>query len=193
MAHMALTLTFHLGGNVQAEGTGRQQMPDAQTTVRLFNPGNTGMPSLPMPAGAAARKNATMAAEATHGLPAESALVEIAKPLEPYYFRTSELTAKPFVLQDIPVELNLPDVPPQRAAFRLFLNEYGDVDRVLVETSGLSEWGERFLTDVFYGTKFYPGKIDGIPVKSQIRIEMSIEEAAPAPSGTTSTAAGKTL
>jgi hypothetical protein len=61
----------------------------------------------------------------------------------------------------------------------LFINEYGDIDHVKIEKSGLPEEAERLIADAFSKTKFYPGRIDRTAVKTQLKIEIAIESVNP--------------
>lgn len=93
------------------------------------------------------------------------------------YFRMSELTEKPLVLEDIPPDLGglLPDVEPQTATIRLLISAAGHVDRVLLDDSALPNFAEHIIQEVFSKVKFRPGKIDGVAVKSELKIEVMIE------------------
>jgi hypothetical protein len=92
----------------------------------------------------------------------------------PRYFKLSELTEKPLVVQDVPDDLlrDIPGVSAEPMVLRLFINELGRVDRVAVESSRLSEAEERRVIDAFQATRFEPGKVGRLPVKSQLRIEV---------------------
>lgn len=98
---------------------------------------------------------------------------------EPHYFRASELTQKPVFLDGVPdnLYLTVPGEASQTAVLKLLINERGEVDRVLVDDSGLSIEAEKLLVEVFSGAKFYPGKIGESPVKSQLKIETVLESA----------------
>lgn len=102
------------------------------------------------------------------------ALVPLLEPAEPRYFRLSELTQKPLVLQDVSSELQLdmPGVAPQPVILRLFINTEGEIDKVTVEDSHLPEQAERRVIDTFSTLRFQPGKIGRISVRSQLRIEV---------------------
>ena len=99
-------------------------------------------------------------------------------PAEPHYFRTSELTQKPVVVQDISSSfvIVVPDVPAQAAILRLFVNDEGNIDKVLIEDSHLPEHAERRIRDAFSRIRFQPGKIGRQAVRSQFRIEVLLEE-----------------
>lgn len=114
--------------------------------------------------------------------PAEKkTVIIISNESEPYYFRIDQLTDKPFVLRDIPPDLgsDLFGVPPQSTVVRLLINEYGDIDQVIAEKSDLPEQAKTLLMQAFSKTKFSPGKITGMPVKSQLQIQIAIESDMP--------------
>lgn len=96
----------------------------------------------------------------------------------PYYFAAKDLTQRPLVLRDVPTDLMLvvPGVPAQAATLQLLINEYGEVDQVIVEDSLLPEAAQKTVVDAFVKTRFHPGEINGVPVKSQVRIEIMLEE-----------------
>lgn len=94
------------------------------------------------------------------------------------YFPANALTQRPLVAVDVPPDLTLvvPGVPPQAAVLRLLINEYGDVDRVVVEDSLLPDAAQKKVTEAFSQLRFHPGEIRGTPVKSQLRIEVLLKD-----------------
>lgn len=100
---------------------------------------------------------------------------------EPYYFQPDELTEKPRLLLDIPTDRidNLPDISPPPAIARLLISEQGDIDKVLIENSSLSEKAKQFVIDSFSKVKFQPGKLGDMPVRSELRIEILLKSAVP--------------
>jgi hypothetical protein len=111
----------------------------------------------------------------------DSSIFTIVAQPEPYYFRANELTEKPRVLLDISpdLSLSLPNGLSQLAVLRLLINERGDIDQVVIEDSALPEEAQHLVLDAFARTKFQPGKIGDIPVKSELRIEVMLENMAP--------------
>ncbi len=99
-------------------------------------------------------------------------------PHRAYYFESRELTKKPLVAVDIPADflLQVPDAPEQPAVLRLLIGEYGDVDQVIAEDVSLPERARDALVDAFKSIKFHPGEIDGIPVKSQLKITVRLSD-----------------
>ena len=107
-----------------------------------------------------------------------SSILPALLPVPPYYFAAKDLTQRPLVLRDVPGDLMLvvPGVPAQAATLQLLINEYGEVDQVIVEDSLLPDAAQKTVVDAFVKTRFHPGEIDGVPVKSQVRIEIMLEE-----------------
>ncbi|WP_133467262.1 hypothetical protein [Herminiimonas fonticola] len=107
-----------------------------------------------------------------------SSILPALLPTPPYYFSAKELTQRPLVARDVPADLMLvvPDVPAQAATLQILINEYGEIDRVIVEDSLLPETAQKTVVDAFVKTRFHPGEINGVPVKSQLRIEIMLEE-----------------
>jgi hypothetical protein len=96
-----------------------------------------------------------------------------------HYFRSKELTEKPRILHDVFPDLmvKIPDISPQPAVLRLLINEQGDIDQVEIEESQFPKDVERLIIDNFSRIKFQPGRLGDLPVKSQLRIEVSLENA----------------
>jgi TonB family protein len=96
---------------------------------------------------------------------------------DPYYVRSDVLNEQPSVLLDISADLPLsaPNGPIQKmAVLELLINEYGEVDRVVVESSSFSEADQDLIVQAFKKAKFKPGRVNGVPVKSRLRIETSV-------------------
>lgn len=102
----------------------------------------------------------------------------IQAPPEPHYFRVSELTEKPHVVRDIASNLTLatPDIPTQAAVLRLFINDEGGIDKVVIEESRLPANAQRRIVDAFSGIMFQPGKIGRLSVRSQLRIQITLQD-----------------
>jgi hypothetical protein len=98
-----------------------------------------------------------------------------------HYFSASELTRKPIVEYDSTAELmlNVPLSDERVAILNLFIDENGEVDFVGVNASLLPRDAKDILLNAFTQLKFTPGEIDGMPVKSQLRIEVNLEEMQP--------------
>lgn len=107
----------------------------------------------------------------------EAPLVSIAQPTGPHYFRLSELTQKPEVLQDAVADLiiRMPGLEPQPVVLRLLISDEGQVDQVLVEDSFLAPEVETAIREAFAKVRFEPGRIGRIAVRSQMRVEARLE------------------
>lgn len=99
-------------------------------------------------------------------------------PDKPYYCLPAELTQTPLVLRDIPPDLifDLPDAPPQAVVLRLLTSELGEVDEVIIDDSSVPAAAAQPMTEAFRKTRFHSGEIGGTPVRSQIRIEVTLEK-----------------
>ncbi|GGI54801.1 hypothetical protein GCM10011430_19750 [Oxalicibacterium solurbis] len=110
--------------------------------------------------------------------PASVLMDEHAMLRETRYYETRELTQKPLVKVDVPTALmlKLDGMEPQIVVAHLWIGEYGDVDRVDIERSAvLSEEGKEKLQQVFSMARFHPGEIDGVPVRTHMRIAVRLD------------------
>jgi len=109
------------------------------------------------------------------------ALLPILPVTQSRYFLPNELMEKPSILRDIPPEKMavLPDAPSQPMIVQLLISDQGDIDKVIIEDSELSGQVKQFVIDSFRNVKFRPGKLGGMPVRSQMRIEVSLKSAIP--------------
>lgn len=120
-----------------------------------------------------------------HGVPASRHSVaasnegatgqSIAMPTVAHYFETRALTQKPLVAVDVPSQLNLPADAPKAVMMDLMISEYGDVDDAHVRESELPEDVAESLRKMFLTARFYPGQIDGVAVKSHMRIVVHLD------------------
>ncbi|CAN5394196.1 hypothetical protein BH11PSE11_BH11PSE11_12710 [soil metagenome] len=108
-------------------------------------------------------------------------VIDLLLPPDTEYFPTTVLTEKPVVVKDIPPDLAalLKNRAANSAVLRLQINEQGSIDQVIVDFSQFSEDDQKLLIEAFSKLQFAPGKIDGIPVKSQMRIEIKMERVTP--------------
>ncbi|MFZ6646710.1 energy transducer TonB [Undibacterium sp. TJN25] len=111
-------------------------------------------------------------------------LFEVTLPPEPYYFTTDLLTEKPKVAQDLPPDLalSLGTAGARAAILRLRINENGEIDEVIVEDSNFSEEEKERIIAACKKMKFKPGRLDEMPVNTEMRIVLSIDSGAPASS-----------
>lgn len=112
----------------------------------------------------------------------ETPIIVISGKSEAHYFQPIELSEKPQLVSNdySSMLLALPGVPAQSAVLRLLINENGDIDHVTIDETFLSESAARVVKDAFLKIKFYPGKIGNIPVKSQLRILVELNDVDPA-------------
>ena len=97
------------------------------------------------------------------------------------YLPASQLDFKPQIVRDIDPELleNFRGVQAQWLNLTLLINEYGDVDQVIVEPFSMaSDLPERLLADVkqrFLEARFTPGLLHNQSVRSQLRIRVNLD------------------
>lgn len=95
------------------------------------------------------------------------------------YHPIKELTEKPRVLINIE-QLELPGIEEQTLVLQLFIDEDGKIDKVELENAKLKQEHQQVVIASFSRMTFSPGKIDGRPVKSLLRIEVALEAHLPA-------------
>lgn len=105
-----------------------------------------------------------------------------AQTIEAYYFPSVYLEVKPQVVIDAKFDLSAPLPPGSNSTFVLVLliNEYGDVDQIQFDDANLSDEIQQMIRKAFAQAKFQAGKIGDKPVKSQIKISVSLEKDAKA-------------
>lgn len=103
-------------------------------------------------------------------------VIPLPEAAEPHYFPTRELSVRPLVLKDVPSDIQIVGVPAQTVILRLFISEAGDIDRIDTEQSFLPEDMEHELRGAFSTLKFQPGMRDGMAVKSQMKVEVRLED-----------------
>ena len=97
------------------------------------------------------------------------------------YLPASQLDVKPQIVRDIDPELleNFRGVQAQWLNLTLLINEYGDVDQVIVEPFSMtSDIPERLLADLkqrFIEARFTPGRLHNQLVRSQLRIRVHLD------------------
>jgi hypothetical protein len=96
---------------------------------------------------------------------------------EPYYFELRELSQRPQLVSLVEVEAvtDVRPAQPGRLLARVLIGERGSVDRVLIDESDLPAPFEQAAIDAFLQARYTPGQVDGRPVRSQLRIEVSYE------------------
>lgn len=92
------------------------------------------------------------------------------------YLPVSKLSERPLILQDIdPLLTNTQDTAPQELILQLLINEYGDVDQVLVEDAVVPAELLWQLQQRFLLARFIPGRLQGLAVPSALRIAVSLQ------------------
>ena len=91
------------------------------------------------------------------------------------YLPASNLTERPQVVRDIDPEWHFHGIQLPVLAGVLLINEYGDVDRVLLDEQSLSPMLEEDIRARFLAMRFSPGRLHGRPVKSALRIEVRVD------------------
>jgi hypothetical protein len=94
-----------------------------------------------------------------------------------HYFGTDELTEKPQLFADTAPNqiISMPDIFSQPVVVHLLINEQGNIDKVVLEESFLSESAKRFVIDSFSKARFSPGKVGDLSVKSRLSIVVRLE------------------
>ncbi|WP_342617903.1 hypothetical protein [Rhodoferax sp. GW822-FHT02A01] len=99
----------------------------------------------------------------------------------PYYFPVEQLTSKPAFLDDsgAPPATFIPDVMPLPVMVRIFINENGKVDRVVLSDNFLSEIARKLIVDSFTAMRFSPGILGTLAVKSLLEFEVKLDPTLP--------------
>lgn len=103
-------------------------------------------------------------------------LFPILPSFEIHYFLTEELSQPPVLVEDVspPKNLILTRLRLQTAVLKLFVNDRGGIDDLIVEESELTDDAAQILKSAFSELKFTPGVIDGRAVNSQMKIEVRL-------------------
>jgi hypothetical protein len=106
----------------------------------------------------------------------KSALLKTREQQSAYYFKERELSTKTKGSLDIPPELTLKLAAesPRVAKIRLLVDEFGEVDFVIVDESNFTLDEQKILIDFYKHKKFDAGKIDDLDVKSEISLDITI-------------------
>lgn len=186
MVHAGLVAAICIGGIAQPEHAGLPDEPAAMQVVMV----ELGKTDRAFPATEHERETSGKLVKTADPMSADAVQIPQARkgssilpallPAPPYYFSAKDLTQKPLVVRDVPADLTLivPDVPAQAATLQILINEYGEIDQVIVEDSLLPEVAQKTVVDAFVKARFHPGEINGVPVKSQLRIEIMLEDIA---------------
>ncbi len=91
------------------------------------------------------------------------------------YLPASQLTERPQLIRDIDAEWRLPGMAFPVLTGTLLINEYGDIDRVELDTRGLSPMLELDIRSRFIAARFEPGRLHGTAVKTALRFEVRLD------------------
>ena len=94
------------------------------------------------------------------------------------YFTASELDERPVLMSSIDMERH-PLTQPEGGylLLRLLIDETGVVEDVLVVTNDTMEELEKVAAKAFSDARFSPGILHGVPVRSQVLLEVKLEPA----------------
>lgn len=176
LAHVcvALILLAH-GGRVAGPYRGTEQ-PGRALMVRLVQPVPAAAPgSVPVLA-------ETPAADAPVPLPSDAeSLASGARSSnpapEPHYFDVGALTQAPVLRSGMAAQgrmMIVPGITPQTIALQVWISDEGTVDRIVLDTP-LSDAEHQKLLAAFAKVRFSPGRLGRIAVRSQKRMEISLD------------------
>lgn len=94
----------------------------------------------------------------------------------PRYFERNEVTQAARLQGDIELgSVAMPGIEAGgKVAFSLYVNERGEVDRGEIDVSGVPDSLAAFVLKTFLRARFQPAEIDGVPVKTRVRIEVEV-------------------
>ena len=93
------------------------------------------------------------------------------------FFDPAQLTEKPRPLSEPRLDLLVPLLGRAGVAkLILYVDETGNVDRVEVDSASLSPEAVERAKVIFAALRFSPGRFDGAPVKSRVRITVGAED-----------------
>jgi len=95
----------------------------------------------------------------------------------PGYLPAKLLSVRPVVMRDIASDLPAGvDASDQSVLFlQLLINEYGDIDRVIVDDGTLPASAVADLVQRFLHMRFFPGRLDGRVVPAAMRIAVTLQ------------------
>lgn len=92
------------------------------------------------------------------------------------YLPASQLSERPLIMQNIdPLLTGVQDEATQQLVLQLLINEYGDVDQVLVEDATVPAELLWQLQQRFLQARFLPGRLQGLAVPSALRIAVTLQ------------------
>ena len=96
----------------------------------------------------------------------------------PAYYTTDQLSKRPqpVAAADLDAEAIRPILASGKIILKLWINEFGRVADVVVETTELPEVFTRTAVAAFKGLRFVPGERNGQPVGTVMRIEVTYDD-----------------
>lgn len=91
------------------------------------------------------------------------------------YLPVSALSERPELLKDIDPEWYLYGLDLPSLSALLLINEYGDVDDLVIDTPSITPMLLEDLRTRFRAARFLPGRLHGQPVKVALRIVIQLE------------------
>jgi hypothetical protein len=91
------------------------------------------------------------------------------------YLPVSALSERPELLKDIDPEWYLYGLDLPSLSALLLINEYGDVDDLVIDTPSLTPMLLEDLRTRFRAARFLPGRLHGQPVKVALRVVIQLE------------------
>ena len=91
------------------------------------------------------------------------------------YFPASVLSERPQLWADIDPEWTLFGTDMPAISAMLLINEFGDVDDLIVDMPSLTPMLLEDLRNRFRSARFIPGRQDGQPVKTMLRITIQLD------------------
>lgn len=94
------------------------------------------------------------------------------------YYTSSELTKRPQVItmpEFDPIELNKAIINGS-IVLKIWLSEFGDVDKIEIESTDLPDFISADAVDIFRKQIFYPGEVNYKSVASILRIEINYND-----------------
>lgn len=187
-AALALSALLHAAVLYDMHGAGRGGMPSAGSDVLNVRLAPAEQPSAPVSLPDDVKHEVVLgpvapAPEATTTpRPASTIAPSTPGPNGPgrlsglHYYLGSELDRRATPLQSI--EPVYPDDPGERernVVLRVFISERGTVDDVAVQAAGAPAAFEKSAREAFARARFAPGVLRGVPVKSQLVVEVKFD------------------
>lgn len=145
----------------------------SQLQVRLAPVANAEAPRARPPRQAAGAHPSLFSQAAQAGRPATDALADILP--APHYYRAGELDSRPAPLGTVEPKPPRDMSASARVIARILINERGEADRVIIVRGAPNDGFDSAVVEAFGATRYRPGIKGGIPVKSQIVVEVSFD------------------